>query len=89
MSLQEKDYFIEKSESQPQSISCPTCKHVGEYQVRWIRRTKKASLPPGGDEVDRAKFKNARDYMIRVDDTVSCVRCRKRIEITSKSVVML
>jgi hypothetical protein len=89
VSLQEIDYFIEKSESQPQSITCPTCKHAGEYQIRWIRRTKKASLPPGGDEVDRAKFKNARDYMIRVDDTVSCVRCRKRIEITSKSVVML
>jgi hypothetical protein len=87
--LQEKDFFTEKSETGPQTISCPTCKHVADYQVRWIRRTKKASLPPGGDEVDRAKFKNARDYMIRVDDVVSCVRCRKRIEITSKSVVML
>jgi hypothetical protein len=89
--MDERQFFIEKTETQSQSLNCPSCRQVGEYPIRWIRRTKKASLPPGANEMDRARFKNARDYMIRVDDVVSCSnpRCRRRIEITSKSVVLL
>ena len=87
--MDERQFFTEKTESQPQSLSCPMCKQVAEYQIRWIRRTKKPSLPQGANEQDRARFKNARDYMIRLDDMVSCSKCRKRIEITSKSVVLL
>ena len=87
--MDERQYFNEKTESQPQSISCPQCRQVSEYPIRWIRRTRKASLPPGANEEDRARFKNARDYMIRIDDVVACSKCRKRIEITSKSVVLL
>ena len=65
------------------------CKQVADYQIRWIRRTKKPSLPGGADADDRARFAKARDYMIRLDDVVSCSKCRKRIEISSKSVVLL
>jgi hypothetical protein len=65
------------------------CKTSAEYQIRWIRRTKKPSLPPRADADDNARFKNARDYMIRVDDSVTCSRCRRRIEINTKSVVLL
>jgi hypothetical protein len=89
--MDERQFFTEKTETQPQSLNCPSCKQVGDYQIRWIRRTKKPSLPGGANEEDRARFKNARDYMIRLDDMVSCSnpRCRRRIEITSKSVVLL
>ena len=87
--MDERQFFTEKTESQPQSLNCPSCKQVGDYQVRWIRRTRKPSLPPGANEEDRARFKKARDYMIRVDDMVSCSKCRRRIEINSKSVVLL
>ena len=87
--MDERQFFTEKTETQPQSLSCPTCKQAAEYQIRWIRRTKKGSLPSGANEEDRARFKNARDYMIRLDDVVSCQKCRRRIEITSKSVVLL
>ena len=89
--MQERDYFIEKTETKTLSLQCPSCRQSGEYQIRWIRRTKKASLPPRASEEDRIRFKNARDYMIRVDDIVSCSnpRCRKRIEITSQSVFLL
>jgi len=65
------------------------CKQVADYQIRWIRRTKKPSLPGGANEEDRLRFKKASDYMIRLDDMVSCSKCRKRIEINSKSVVLL
>jgi len=87
--MDERQFFTEKTETQPQSLNCPSCRQVGEYQIRWIRRTKKPSLPPGANEQDRARFKNARAYMIRLDDLVSCTKCRKRIEINTKSVVLL
>ena len=87
--MDERQFFTEKTETQPQSLSCPMCKQVADYQIRWIRRTKKPSLPRWANEEDRARFKNARDYMIRLDDMVSCSKCRKRIEINSKSVVLL
>ena len=87
--MDERQFFNEKTETQTQPLNCPSCKQVGEYQIRWIRRTRKPSLPAGANEQDRARFKNARDYMIRLDDVVSCSKCRKRIEITSKSVVLL
>jgi hypothetical protein len=87
--VQEKDFFTEKTETKAMSLRCPSCRQDADYQIRWIRRTKKASLPPRADADDRARFKNARDYMIRVDDIVACLKCRKRIEITSKSVVLL
>jgi len=87
--MDERQFFTEKTETQAQSLSCPTCKQVAEYPIRWIRRTKKPSLPSGANEQDRARYKNARDYMIRLDDVVSCQKCRRRIEITSKSVVLL
>jgi hypothetical protein len=87
--MDEREFFTEKTEAQLQTLSCPMCKQASEYSIRWIRRTKKPSLPPRANEQDRARFQKARDYMIRLDDIVSCSKCRKRIEITSKSVVLL
>jgi hypothetical protein len=90
--VDERDFFVEKTETKPHSILCPSCKQSAEYQIRWIRRTKKASIPPRATEQDRARFKAARDYMVRVDDVLRCSnpRCGKRIEITTlQSVVLL
>ena len=87
--MQERDFFTEKTETKEQTLQCPQCRQSSEFQIRWIVRTKKPSLPPRANEEDRIRFKNARDYMIRVDDIVACTKCRKRIEITTKSVVLL
>jgi hypothetical protein len=87
--MQERDFFTEKTETKAQTLQCPQCRQSSEFQIRWIVRTKKPSLPPRANEEDRIRFKNARDYMIRVDDIVACTKCRKRIEITTKSVVLL
>jgi hypothetical protein len=87
--MQEREFFTEKTETKPQTLQCPQCRQASEFQIRWIVRTKKPSLPPRANEEDRIRFKNARDYMIRVDDIVACTKCRKRIEITTKSVVLL
>lgn len=89
--MQEKDFFNEKQEVRAHTLQCPSCRQSAEYQIRWIRRTKKQSFPPRANEEDRARFKAARDYMVRVDDLVRCSnpRCGKRIEITSLQTVVL
>ena len=59
------------------------------HDVRWIRRTKKNSLPPHASQEDRMRFSKARSYLVRVDDMANCKnpRCRKRFEITSLQTV--
>lgn len=58
--------------------------------VRWMRRTKKKGLPPGADARDRALYAKLRDYLIRMDDDVTCKTCGKRFEIPShQSMVFL
>ena len=51
--------------------------------VRWMRRTKKPTLPPRADARDRALYAKLRDYLIRLDDDVVCKACSKRFEIPS------
>jgi hypothetical protein len=90
MPLDERSFFNEKFESRPLSVTCPKCKHQDNYQVRWVLRTKKDRIPGGADERDRAKFAKSFSYMYRIDDEVTCSRCRRRCEIPSqKSMVPL
>ena len=84
MALNERDCFVEKQETRPASLTCPRCRRRHDYQLRWVRRTKKERMPPGGDERDRAMFAKLRDYMIRVDDVVHCQACRTRFEVPSQ-----
>jgi len=90
MAMEERDFFIEKDETLPASIYCPKCRTTTEYPIRWRRRTKKSSLPPGANEQDRARFAKARDYRIRIDDKLRCKnpRCGKTIEITTLQTVV-
>jgi len=83
--MEEREFFNEKSEQRTHTLTCPHCGQSGEYQVRWLVRTRKASLPPRADERDRARFAKAQSYMVRQDDMVACsnIRCRKRFEVTS------
>lgn len=90
--MQDRDFYTEKQESKPATFTCPSCRQPGEYTVRWMVREKKASLPRGANEEDRARFAKARSYMVRMDEMLACrnVRCRKRFEIpTHQSVVLL
>jgi hypothetical protein len=83
MALNERDFFTEKPESRPATYTCTRCRHRDEYQVRWVRRTKKPRLPPGADERDRALYAKLRDYLIRIDDDIVCKRCGRKFEIPS------
>jgi hypothetical protein len=49
-----------------------------------VRRAKKDRLPAGADDGDRAKFAKLRDYLLRLDDEVTCKTCGKKFEIPSQ-----
>ena len=88
MAIAERDFFNERPERRPLRLICPRCRHAGDYEIRWIRRTKKDRPPAGADERDRALYAKLRDYMIRVDDNVACVRCRRQFDIPSQQSLM-
>lgn len=55
-----------------------------------MRRTRKAQIPSGADERDRAIFTKVKDHLIRAEDEVICKTCGKRFEIPShQSMVLL
>src|SRR5207237_10619069 len=78
ISMDERDFYTERPETKTAEYTCPRCKRSNQYQVRWMRRTKKDRLPPRADERDRALYAKLRDYLIRVDDDVTCKTCQKR-----------
>jgi hypothetical protein len=87
--MEERDFYTEKDELKPANLNCPFCRQSDSYDVRWRRRTKKASLPSHASQEDRMKFAKAQSYLVRVDDTINCKnqRCRRRFEITSLQTV--
>ena len=45
---------------------------------------RRTGCPPGASEEDRAKFSKLRDYLLRLDDEVTCKTCGKKFEIPSQ-----
>ena len=84
MSLDERDFFNSKNETRTDKLNCPRCKRVNEYQMRWVVNVRKDRLPSGADERDRALYAKLRDYMVRVDDAVTCKTCGKKFDIPSQ-----
>jgi uncharacterized protein YbaR (Trm112 family) len=88
--MNERDFFNEQQETKRATYSCPHCRQRADYEVRWLRRTKKPAPPRGASEQDKARFAKSRDYMVRVDDMLACKSCRKRFDIpNSQSVVFI
>ena len=81
--MHEREFFDERPETKTATYSCPRCRFRGDYQVRWIRRTRKSRIPRGAGERDRAMFEKLRNYFVRVDDMVVCQKCRRRFDIPS------
>ncbi len=84
MSLDERAFFTDKPETRQGRYQCPKCRRTAEYNVRWVRRVKKDRPPAGADEADRAKFAKLRNYLLRLDDEVTCKTCGKKFEIPSQ-----
>ena len=83
MALDERAFFTERPEQRGGRYTCPRCRRVNDYQLRWVRRTKKDRPPASADPTDKAKFAKLRDHLIRVDDELTCKTCGKRFEIPS------
>ena len=88
MALDERAFFIDRPETRLGRFQCPRCKRSAEYNVRWVRRVKRDRLPPGADDADRARFAKLRDYLLRLDEEVTCSSCGKRFEIPSQHSLM-
>lgn len=88
MPFEERALFNEKMETRPGRYQCPKCRRTNDYSIRWVKRSKKDRLPPGADEQDRAKFAKLRDYLLRLDDEVTCKTCGKKFEIPSQHSLM-
>jgi hypothetical protein len=84
MALDERAFFTDRPETRQGRYQCPKCRRTGDYDVRWVRRTKKDRLPPGADDVDRAKFAKLRNYLLRLEDVVTCKACGRKFEIPSQ-----
>jgi len=82
--MEERDFYTETTETKTHVLTCPRCGQAAQYQVTWVVRRKRASLPKGASERDRARFAKWQSYMVRRDDKLGCanVRCRKPFEIT-------
>lgn len=90
--MDERQFFDENETLKPATLSCLFCHQTNAYEIRWLVRTKKKKLPGHADELDRARFAKATDYMLRRDDFAQCKnpRCRKRFEISGiQSVVFM
>lgn len=90
--MHERDIFDERRETKSASFSCPHCRERADYDVLWMKRTKKKQAPRQMNEQERAQYAKSRDYMVRIDDMLMCknIRCRKRFEIpSSQSVVFI
>lgn len=87
--MDERQFFTEKPEQRPASFQCPRCRRTNQYTIRWMRRTRKASPPAGADARARAIFEKSKDYLIRVDDDVTCKTCGRRFEIPSQRGLIL
>ena len=82
--MDERAFYTESETALPASLSCPFCKQVAEYQLRWAVRKKRDRPPGGADEIARAKFQKAQSYMVLRDDQVACqnLRCHRRFDIS-------
>ncbi len=88
--MQERDIFDEKQETKKQFYNCTFCGERSEFDVRWLKRTKKKNSNRRMNEQERSQFDKSRDYMIRIDDELICKnnRCRRRFEIPSSQTVV-
>jgi len=43
--MNERDIFNEREETKKANYSCPNCRERADYDVRWMKRTRKPQPP--------------------------------------------
>jgi hypothetical protein len=87
--MDNRAFYSEREEMKPQKLVCPSCRNEFTASIRWKVCSKKKELPRGASAEDKAKFAKSTSYMVRLDDLVACHKCRKRIELTGQSTVLI
>ncbi|GAC1631927.1 MAG: hypothetical protein NVS9B14_04530 [Candidatus Acidiferrum sp.] len=87
--MDNRAFYNEREEMKQQKLLCPSCRNEFTASIRWKVCTKKRELPRNASSDDRMKFSKASSYMVRLDDMVACHKCRKRIELTGQSTVLI
>ena len=90
--MDEREFYTERRVTKTASYVCPKCRERSDFEVQWLERSKKKSLPSHASDIDRAKFAKARNHLVRIDDVVVCKnqRCRARFDIPNlQSVVFV
>ena len=59
MALDERAFFTERPEQRNGRYTCPRCRRVNDYQLRWVRRTKKDRPPANADPTDKRQVRQA------------------------------
>jgi hypothetical protein len=49
--MDERDFFDERQETKRASFACPHCRERADYDVRWLKRTKK--LPCRAEQANK------------------------------------
>lgn len=80
--MEERDFFVESRSNKPIDLICTFCKTKDTYDLPWVIRKKKPSVPRGADERDRAKFAKSQSYMVLAQDKVACKRCRRSFDVS-------
>jgi hypothetical protein len=82
--MNERAFYTESETTRAIELSCPHCRTVDKYELRWMLCRKRERLPGGVDEEDRKRFAKAQSYMVLLDDMVACknLRCRRRFEVS-------
>ena len=88
MAFDERDLFNEKPETRTGRLPAPSAGGPATTRSDGSAARRRTGLPPGADEVDREKFAKLRDYLLRLDDEVTCKACGKRFEIPSQHSLM-
>ena len=82
MALDERDFFVESRTTRAIDLTCTFCRTKAPYDLPWVVRKKKGSLPRNADDRDKAKFSKMQSYMVLAQDKVTCSKCRRNIEVS-------
>ena len=82
--MDERQFCDESRTTKPAVLNCPSCGQRDTYDLSWLVRKKKTSLPAKANEEVRARFAKFQSYMLLLDDVVQCAnpRCRRRIDVS-------
>ena len=84
MALDERDFFNNQQRDADRQADLSALQARQRLPDALGRADEEGSDAAGADERDRALYAKLRDYMIRIDDTVTCKTCGKKFDIPSQ-----